>query len=233
MGLGRMRRVRRGSVRMSPPVRRLRAIARRRSTRDPRPRIHRRVRRSPGLHTSRSSASRARTISSALNSPKSLSASVPTSLHVCSNAGDEAPSSGGSTLPADGHSPDSDDRGSRPPASAHPARACCVPCGRARTCRTRDRTPRADRGDAPAAHDRCDRPRRETPGPRAAVHPSRRSRGRRARRCPCAGAAGRRRSDCAEGWTCAITHCRSRTPSEKTQGLSGMDDREPSSAARR
>ena len=44
----------------SPPVRRLPASARRRSMRGPAPRTHRRVRRSPGFQTSRSSAARAR-----------------------------------------------------------------------------------------------------------------------------------------------------------------------------
>jgi len=56
MGRGRVRRRRRGSATTSPSVLTLRASARRRSSWGPRPRVHRRVRRSPGLQTSRLSA---------------------------------------------------------------------------------------------------------------------------------------------------------------------------------
>ncbi len=63
-GRSRARRFRRGSWKTSPPVRTLCASARRRSTRGPRPRTQRRVRRSPGVHSSRSIAARASAISS-------------------------------------------------------------------------------------------------------------------------------------------------------------------------
>ena len=81
---GRTRRVRRASFTTSPPVRRLSAIARRRSIRGPRPRTHRRVRRSPGVQTRRDSAAPASAISSAVNAAKSLSARPPRSLQVFS-----------------------------------------------------------------------------------------------------------------------------------------------------
>ena len=81
MGRGRKRRRRRGSSVISPPVRRLRARARRRSIRAPLPAIQRRVLRSPGFDDSLAMADRARASSSAVSSAKSLSAILSTSLH--------------------------------------------------------------------------------------------------------------------------------------------------------
>ena len=103
-GRGRTRRFRVGSVSMSPPLRRLSAIARRRSTRAPRPRIHRRVRRIPGFHTRRDSASRASTISSGVSAPKSLSAIPPRSLQTFTPLSGAGASPSDSPAAADGSS---------------------------------------------------------------------------------------------------------------------------------
>ena len=168
-----MRRVRRGSV---DHVATGAQAARQRAPQvDARaaPGTHRRVRRSPGLHSSRSSARRARMISSAVNSPKSLSASLPTSLHVCSARRPTRRF----VCRVDRHCrPEPTRRALTATATriAWPRRrhapTCCVrTCWCARTRRTRDRRPPADRAGARAARGTCDRPRRATPDRRAAA----------------------------------------------------------------
>ena len=73
---GRRRRARRGSFTTSPPVRRLPAIARRRSIREPRPRNPPPCPPLPRIPDETDSAAPASAISSAVNAAKSLSARV-------------------------------------------------------------------------------------------------------------------------------------------------------------
>ncbi len=165
-GRGRTRRARRASFTTSPPVRRLSAIARRRSIRGPRPRTHRRVRRSPGFQTRRDRAAPASAISSVVNAAKSLSARPPRSLQVFrprswSRRVALCLVGAGRSLP--------DHRARGPPRSRSQTRAtrrAAGRCGplprgvRARRPRTPDRRSRSVPGDGRAAHGTCDTPRR-------------------------------------------------------------------------
>ena len=165
-GRGRTRRARRASFTTSPPVRRLSAIARRRSIREPRPRTHRRVRRSPGFQTRRDRAAPASAISSARERGEVLvgeAAEVAPGLQAACRRRRVAFCLVGAGRRCRTH------RARGPPRSRPQRRATRRAAGRvgplprgvrARRPRTPGRRSRSVPGDGRAAHGTCDTPRR-------------------------------------------------------------------------